>query len=189
MKIGEIARPAIVLLVVCIVMTLVLAATYGATKGPIEQGAIDRANQVRRDFFPEASEFAKIEYSAEGITDVYAAKAQENILGYIISAYDSGYGGHLEIMAGIGIDGAVKAVRLTSDNETPGLGKNAAQDFFISQYAVLPAGEFNVVKSNKSKDEEILSLAGATITSRAVTDAVNAAYRCFSEIGGGTVVK
>ena len=60
---------------------------------------------------------------------------------------------------------------------------NAKNDSFKNQFVGM-SGTIGVNKSGKT-DTEIQALTGATITSKAVTKAVNAALSEFSKIGGG----
>lgn len=189
MKIGEIVKPAVALLVICLVITAALALTYGATEEPIRIGAAQRANQTRQDFFQEATDFEEIsspEISEGEVVSAFKALNGSDTIGYIITAASSGYGGRLEVMVGINADGSVRSVQMTAHEETPGLGSNANNNSFKEQFCVNPPEDFYVVKSGKSSEAQILALSGATITSRAVTNAVNAAYECFTLVGGAS---
>ena len=59
-------------------------------------------------------------------------------------------------------------------NETAGLGMNAQNPEFMDQF-IGKEGSFNLVKDGASGDNDIQALSGATITSTAVTNAMNAA--------------
>ena len=59
--------------------------------------------------------------------------------------------------------------------ETPGLGMRAAEESFYGQYANKNTKEFKLVKGAAGADDEISAISGSTITSTAVTNAVNAA--------------
>jgi len=65
-------------------------------------------------------------------------------------------------------------------SKTPGLGAKATDEAFYGQFAGQPAdGQLQVIKNGTPADGEILSIAGATITSRGITDAVNVAVQCY----------
>ena len=77
-------------------------------------------------------------------------------------------------MTGISTDGTVTGVSILSISDTPGLGMNAEKESFRDQYKkAAPAGGFTVIKNGTAGDTEISAMTGATITSQAVTDAVN----------------
>ena len=96
-----------------------------------------------------------------------------------------GYGGNIQVSVGIASDGTVKGIELLSLKETAGLGMNATKDEFKGQYADKLVDTFVVTKSGAKTDEEIDAITSATVTSNAVTGAVNAAKNYFnSELGG-----
>ena len=108
-------------------------------------------------------------------------------MGYIFTTSEKGYGGEVSVMTAIDTDGNIKAVSvLDASNETPGLGQNVTKSGFYSQYSGL-SGEISVVKSGAdSENNEIDAVTGATISSRAVTAAVNRALQNFSEYSSET---
>ena len=58
------------------------------------------------------------------------------------------------------------------------LGMNA-EKVLVPQFPGKPATQFSVTKSGAQSDSEINAISGATITSKAVTYAVNAAVEYF----------
>ena len=101
------------------------------------------------------------------------------------------YDGTLELSVGIAADGTVKGVEMLSISETAGLGMKAAEEDYASQYAGKQVEEFTVTKTGATADNEIDAISGATITSDAVTRAVNsglAYYRALMEETGGELV-
>lgn len=89
-------------------------------------------------------------------------------------------------MTGITADGKVAGVKVTEQNETPGLGQKALNASFTDQYLKeIPEGGFEVTKNGASADNQIDAIAGATITSKAVTNSVNQAMTVYDAIMGG----
>ena len=76
---------------------------------------------------------------------------------------------------------------LDVSGETPGLGQNAAKESFYSQYAGLKKGVSLLKNGAKAENNEVDAVTGATITSTAVTRAVNAALDDFEKVKGATV--
>ena len=79
---------------------------------------------------------------------------------------------------------------ITVINDTAGLGMKAAEEDYASQYAGKQVEEFTVTKTGATADNEIDAISGATITSDAVTRAVNsglAYYRVLMEETGGGI--
>ncbi len=80
-------------------------------------------------------------------------------------------------MVGIDTSGKVTGVSILSISETAGLGMNARNESFINQY-IGKSGTIGICK-NGASDTEIQALTGATITSKAVTSAVNTALSLY----------
>ena len=81
---------------------------------------------------------------------------------------------------GIQQDGTVNGIAFLSIAESPGLGMNARDTDWYKQFSGKKADTFSVTKAGAANDSEIDAIAGATITSRAVTGAVNAALYVVS---------
>lgn len=177
--IKEILVPSVSLFVICVLVTALLAITNHVTAPKIEALALEQAAETRMVVLPAATEF-----EATKDENVYmGVDGAGNPVGYAISVFEKGYGGEIEVMVGINSDGNVAGVSVLSHNETPGLGANATKDTFLSQYKGVSEDQ-RVTKDGG----EIDALTGATITSRAVTNAVNSALEKYNAIEGGTAV-
>jgi len=121
----------------------------------------------------------------ESVIKIYAAKSGESDLGYVIEAASNGYGGAVVVLTGIDETGAVVKVKIGSHSETPGLGANADSDAFTDQY-MAKSGHIGVAKQNPGPND-IQAITSSTITSNAVTTAVNASLDYFNNnlLGGG----
>ena len=75
------------------------------------------------------------------------------------------------MIAGVDKNNKVMGVRITSHSETKGLGAEAEKLDWLSQY-VNQSGPLSVTKNKSGAKGEILAITGATITSTAVTKAV-----------------
>ncbi len=120
----------------------------------------------------EADNYDAIEYTdASGLVNsVYqATDASGTILGYVSEVSPSGFGGAISMVVGVDINGSVTGVSIVKMTETSGLGANAGNTSFREQY-IGKSGSLAVDKDGG----EITALTGATVTSRAVTDGVNA---------------
>lgn len=115
-----------------------------------------------------------------------ALDANGKTLGYVVTTVSKeGYGGEIEISVGILSDGTVNGIEILSINETAGLGMKAAEPAFKDQFRNVKTEKFEVKKDNPSGNVDALS--GATITSRAVTSAVNAGLAYYQNVLGGSV--
>ena len=107
---------------------------------------------------------------------VDAVDASGNVVGSVVtSTSKDGYGGDVKISVGITKDGTVNSIAFLTLAETPGLGMRAKEPKFNQQYNGKKVDAFVVTKTGKKQDNEIDAISGSTITSKAVTNAVNAA--------------
>ena len=91
-------------------------------------------------------------------------------------------------MTGISPNGEIIAIDVFyNDDETPGLGKNTSNESFTSQFAdLLTKDKIVVSKDYTGEGQQIDAVTSSTISSRAVTDAVNKACEFYNaEIEGG----
>ena len=185
-------KDAIILFAITLISGLVLGFVYDITKAPIAAAAKAAKNEAYAVVFPEAKDFeeneadtAKIAETADeiagkgfghsNIDEVVTAKDESgnNIGRVITSTSKDGYNGTVQISVGIKSDGTVVGITFLTLEETPGLGMRAAEASFYGQYA--NTKEFKLVKGAAGADDEISAISGSTITSTAVTNAVNAA--------------
>lgn len=172
-KIKEYAAPTIVLLVICVVAAFLLAVTNNVTAPKIAQVNADNEAKARQVVFADATSFGEEAMNADGIKLVPALDANGATMGYVVVTVEKGYGGDVSVMTGVDLEGKVTGVSILSMSETAGLGANAAKESFLSQFVGKIAG-MNVTK-NAPAENEIKALTGATITTKAVTAAVEAA--------------
>lgn len=180
-SVGDILKPTVVLTVICIVTSALLAYTNSLTAPVIDALAVETELNTRKLVLTEATEFTE-----EKLGDVaYCIGKDEggSTVGYVFTTSAKGYGGDVKIMVGVKADGTVSGVQTLELNETPGLGMNAQKPSFLEQFVGKTLGV--AVNKNTPGENEIKALTGATITSRAVTSAVNTALEYYAEITGG----
>jgi len=172
---------ALILFVIATVVTLALAGANELTKDTIvAQAKIDEDN-ARLAVFPQAASFEEL--SADFITGETpniksAHKALDNngkMIGLVAISFSRGYAGDIEIMSGISLDRVVYAIKILSDNETPGLGKKVGEASFISRLVQRTPGLLFSVKKTDQNTNVVDAVTGATISSKAVVDASNSA--------------
>lgn len=178
-----ILKPTLVLVIICLIVTAALAFTNAATKGKIAEQAESDAKQSRLIALPGADSFTKSTKAA----DCYEGKKGSETVGWVFTTKAGSYGGDITVMTGISKDGKITGVQLTNTSDTPGLGLNAQKPEFRDQYVknCSPGKQFIVVKSGNAGKSEINAMTGATISSKAVTNAVNEAVAEFQKVKGG----
>lgn len=201
---GGFIKDAIILFIITLVSGLCLGAVYEVTKMPIEQAQAAASKAACKMVFQEAADF-KIEESLTEAANASAVQLADkgfgnvlvnsalnavdgsgNIIGYVVNTTSKdGYGGNISISVGIQMDGTVLGIEFLSLTETAGLGMNAKNPEFKDQFKDKKAESLTVTKSGSAGDAEIDAMSGATITSDAVTNAVNAAlyfvHNCVSQ--------
>ena len=181
----DIFVPTISLFIICLVVSFLLAGTNELTKEPIAQLQAQKADEAKMQVCPGAVSFDGQEQTDVPVEFYRGFDEDGNLVGYAIPASHKGYGGEIEIMVGINVEGEITGVNILSINETPGLGMNAAKGEFRNQFlGELPRNGFTA-KSDDASKQKIDALTGATITSEAVSQAVNKAINVYNSLEGG----
>jgi electron transport complex protein RnfG len=179
---SETVRVGIKLLLITAIATFALALTQMVTEGPIKAQAENAAIEARQAVLADAEEFRALEISNgqyPSILELHEGLAGGKIAGYTFKLTGKGFGGSLEIIAGINAKGTLEGIRILRHKETPGLGAEAQKPDFYEQFSGKPVSE-------PLGDKDIDAITGATITSKAVTNTVNSAIEYFNaELGGG----
>ncbi len=163
------------LAVITLIAGLVLGATYMLTKDPIAAQESRKAELARAAVMPEADAFRLLETAEDAQVDwVYEALKDGACVGYVAQATGRGFGGEIEVIVGLRMDGEITGVSVGGANfsETAGLGAKAKDasftDGFLGKHAPL-----TVVKAGEAKSESSVdAITSATITSKAVNGTV-----------------
>lgn len=180
----DIIKPVGVLLAICIIIPLALSVTNKVTAKKIAELENENSKKNMQSLV-SADDFEKC---SDGGIEYYTAIKGGETAAYIFTESAKGYGGDVSVMTAVKPDGTVAGVAILDvSNETPGLGQNAAKESFYSQYAGLKKGVSLLKNGAKAENNEVDAVTGATITSTAVTRAVNAALDDFEKVKGVTV--
>ena len=171
--------PTISLFLICLVVTAALALTNSVTVDKIAENEAQSKQESMLNVCPDAASFDEL------IPDVlYEGKdSSGSTVGYAISTATQGYGGQVKVMTGIK-DGVIIGVDVFyNDDETPGLGKNTSNGSFREQYKGLTVNADIVVSKDASSGDAqtVDAVTSATISSRAVTKAVNEALDIYNK--------
>lgn len=187
-------KDAVILFVITLVAGLLLGGVYEITKAPIANQKALKKTQAFQEVFADASNFETLdEMTGKGnadatINEVAEAKdANGNSLGYVMDiTTHGGYGGDIQFTLGIQNDGTINGISILSIAETPGLGMKA-EEVIKPQFAGKVSKGFWVTKTGAATADEIDAIGGATVTSNAMVNGVNAGIDLFySDLGGGT---
>lgn len=169
----NILLPTVALTVICALLGAALAFTNSLTADKIAQQDAEKQAEAMKKAMPAYS--YELLSESDGCT-VYQAIMGEPI-GYVVLSSANGYGGKIEVIVGIDIGGTIYGIEIVScDDETAGLGQRVKEDEFKNQ--------FSGIKGKVEFGENADAITGATISSKAVRDAVNKALDVFeSEVG------
>ena len=170
-----ILRLTLTLLLITAVVAGLLAFVNELTAGRIDELTRQKAEQAMREVLP-AQDYTPLDAALpQGVTEAYRA----GDAGYVVRVAPNGFGGAIDLMVGVKADGTVNGVAVSAHAATAALGANCTREEFRAQYAG-GAGPFAVGQDGGT----IEALTGATVTSRAVTDGVNAALDFVREVQG-----
>lgn len=171
---------------------VVISSVDGASVTEAEEGAVDQINEFLQKHIIHKSPSSKEGEVAEEASESYSKyvtvttvkKLQINGADagnvYIANAR-KGYGGSISFVLGVS-GGVVTGIEITSQSETAGLGANCESDDFKSKFAFekglqYPSDDsypmyFKPGTTPKDEKGQIEAMSGATVTSRAITNAV-----------------
>lgn len=185
-KYKDILIPTIVMLCICIVITGALAGANILTNKKIAENKEQSEILAKKEVLSADTYESKTAKQDGDEISYDVAKNGDETIGYIFVTSEKGYGGgNVEVMTAITTDGKVKAVKILDvSSQTPGLGQNTAKEKFYTQFAELDGTkEISVLKNGASKeDNTINAVTAATISSKAVTSAVNKATAYYKTI-------
>ncbi len=196
-----IVRDTLLLFIITLIAGLALGFVYQITKEPIAKQQEKTKQEAYQAVFTNASSFeavvmgdgagmevpAENGYTQQEINECMVARdSNGEELGYVMTVTTKeGYGGDIVFSLGIQKDGTVNGIQILSISETAGLGMKAKEDAFKGQFAGKKVEAFAYTKTGAASDNEIDAISGATITTNAMTNGVNAGICFFQYLEGG----
>lgn len=187
-----------IMVAITVIAGLLLGLVYQVTKDPIAEQEAKAKQEACQEVFQDASSFATIGvealpagwneegYTQESVDEVMEAKdTSGELMGYVVTVTTKeGYGGDIQFSIGVRLDGTVNGISILSISETAGLGMQA-EAVLKPQFAGKNVEKFAYTKNGAAADNEIDAISGATITTNAVTNGVNAGLYYFQTVLGG----
>lgn len=162
-----------VLVSICVVITVLLAATNAITAPIIEKNQNASANAALLEVMPNGSGFEKVDISGYSLPSTVTEVHKETSgVGYVVKLVTAGYGPNMVIMCGVSSDGVVTGAVCLSSNETLSKEKTYGENFANKDAAAV---------------DTVDTLAGATKTTAAYKNAVKDALNTVVILGGGDV--
>lgn len=177
------AKMIVVLSVFAVLSGSILAGFYHSVHPRILKNNLEEEKKMIFAVLEGAKSYDTVEKTittAKGpeVVKIFAGKDESgNIVGYAFVAKGPGFAGNIEMMVGLKVDKkTMSGLRVLNQKETPGLGNLIVREKFTGQFkglSIEPKIEY--VKNKKPvKPNEIQAITGATISSRAVVNAINA---------------
>ena len=202
-EIRSMFRDAGIIVAITLIAGLVLGGVYQLTKEPIAEQKRLKKQQACQEVFAEADSFAELEgfdtqeaaqvlassdspFASQDIDEVMVAQdSAGNTLGFVMTVTShEGYGGDIQFTMGVTNEGVLNGISLLSISETAGLGMRA-DEVLKPQFAGKSAEKYEYTKTGAVADNQIDAISGATITTNAVVNGVNAGLYYFqNELGG-----
>lgn len=201
---NKIIKDALALTLITLVAGVALGGVYEITKDPIAKQEAQSKAEAYEQVFTDAAAFEAVEmddtltktirdqldqegYKAQSIEEVMRAEDQSGeTLGYAFTVVTSeGYGGDIQFSMGVQNDGTLNGISILSIGETAGLGMNADTPAFKDQFVGKQVEKLQYTKNGATQDDEINAISGATVTTNAMTNGVNAGLCAFRVMEGG----
>lgn len=201
---NKIIKDALALTLITLVAGVALGGVYEITKDPIAKQEAQAKAEAYEQVFTDAAAFEAVEmddtltktirdqldqegYKAQSIEEVMRAEDQSGeTLGYAFTvATSEGYGGDIQFSMGVQNDGTLNGISILSIGETAGLGMNADTPAFKDQFVGKQVEKLQYTKNGATQDDEINAISGATVTTNAMTNGVNAGLCAFRVMEGG----
>ena len=202
---NKILKNTLALTLITVALGLVLGLVHEITLEPIAAQERMKQEKAYAEVLPEAESFEELDLASGGLAEQFAAAIAEEGLteesidaaaegtasdgspaGYVFTVTTGeGYGGDIQFTLGISADGTIQGISFLSIEETAGLGMEANTEEFKSQFAGIRADSITYSKTGASAENEIDAISGATVTTSAVTNGVNAGLAAFRTLTEG----
>ena len=194
---SESIKNTISLMLITLIAGLLLGAVYEITKEPIRKENQKAKEEAYKAVFADADAFEDVKIDEDKVAKALDEKGLDATIneamkvldksgqqiGYVVTVTDhEGYGGDIQFAMGVQSDGTLNGISFLSISETAGLGMKAKEDAFRKQFEGKKTDQIVYTKNGAKADNEIDALSGATITTNAVTNGVNAGLYFISTL-------
>lgn len=184
----------ITLAVITLVGSLALGYVFQWTKEPIAKAQMEK--QLRAieavvkgyDNNPVTEKFKVATPDGSDSLEFFPAKKGGQLIGIAVKTKSSkGYAGNIWLMIGFNMQGEIQRAVVIEHKETPGLGSKMTGAKFLDQFLNKNPASTNL--KVKKDGGSIDAITGATISSRAFSEAVQRAYETFQSMNYGNAAK
>jgi electron transport complex, RnfABCDGE type, G subunit len=177
-------RITVVMVAISACVALLLGIINAVTADKIAENEMSEFTEALKTIFPNSDNIIETDITAEyPIHLIYEVKKTDEKIGYCIQVLPKGFDGTIDIIVGTDVNGTILGVQVVSHSETPGLGSRAADQGYLEAYKGLN-GHIRFGGNNN-----LDAVAGATITSKAILEGVNAALAIEGLFDNGGAVQ
>ena len=181
-----------ILAIICVVTVFIVALIHGLTEPIINKRLVDEKQEAIESLFGDKADYETI----TGFEDLYSNfaapvteavivkdKSSQKLLGYCVTVTPQGFADQIIMIVAVNTNITVKDTKILSLSETSGYGtKIESEDWFGNQFR----HKGKNIKDSKvevpSGENTIKTIAGATVSSKAFLNGVNAALDIADEI-------
>jgi Na+-translocating ferredoxin:NAD+ oxidoreductase subunit G len=177
----------VTLAVITLVAGLSLGFVYQWTKVPIAKAQMEK--QLRAietvvkgyDNNPVLERYKVATPDGKDSLEFFPAKKLGQLIGVAVKTKSTkGYSGDIWLMVGFDAQGNILNIYIVDHKETPGLGSKMSDPKFLKQYLGKSPASMNLKVKKDGGDVDAIT--GATISTRAFSEAVQLAYETFKTV-------
>lgn len=180
-----------VLVIVASFAALILGLVYDLTKAPIQNAKNNKELEAISEVIYSGFDNNPFEErttitipNEKNKLDLFPARKDGKINSVAVKTYSNrAFGGKIEMIVGFFLDGTISGYKIIDHKETPGLGTKVMDKKFHDQFeGINPSKHIFKVKQDGG---EIDAVTAATISSRAVVDAIQRAFDAYNNFSTG----
>lgn len=186
---NETLKLGLILFIITAVSASVLAVSNNITAPRIVEADRMANDLAKQEVLEDAEEFSildevklkEVAGSNSNVIEINEGYNKENqLVGYTFKTKVKGYGGEIELMTGVSMEGKATGIKILNHGETPGLGANATKTYFTDSFRNKSVDTELVAVKNPKEDNEVQALTSATITTNAVVDGTNSVLEIYN---------
>ncbi len=155
---------------------VVLSAVSFTTEFATQQQTMAANEALLQQVMPQADVIAEAPYRSPDAVSISAAYDASSMVGYCVEVQVAGFGGQINMMVGVDINGEVTGIAILSHSETINMGTQALTEDYFQQFV----GKSGTLTT--SGNNAVDTVSGATITSKAIIEGVNRALQIVATL-------
>lgn len=177
----------VTLTVITLLAGLSLGYVYQWTKAPIAKAQMEKQLRAIQgvisgyDNNPVTEQYKVATPDGKDSLQFFPAKVKGELIGIAVKTKSSkGYSGDVWLMVSFDISGNIQRIVVIEHKETPGLGSKMSSPKFMDQFFGMNPEQMKLKVKKDGGDVDAIT--GATISSRAFSEAVQVAYDTFQSM-------